>query len=60
MNPAYVKLVKPMGIVMDERSVEFQHLKQLYEKAIQGYLREARRSFDVKIFKARVWKKDVA
>lgn len=56
MNPAYVKLVKPMGIVMDERSVEFQHLKQLYEKAIQGYLREARRSFDVKIFKARVWK----
>lgn len=57
MNSAYSKLVRFNGYIQDEKSTEFEHLKQLYDKVIQGYLREARRSFEIKVFKALVWRK---
>ena len=55
MNPAYGEIVKMGGLVLDNKSIEpdrLNHLKQLYENVIQHYLREARRSFDIKVFKA--------
>ena len=55
MNPAYGEIVKMGGLVLDNKSIEpdrLNHLKQLYDNVIQYYLREARRSFDIKVFKA--------
>ena len=61
MNPAYGEIVKMGGLVLDNKSIEpdrLNHLKQLYDNVIQYYLREARRSFDIKVFKAEVWCKN--
>ena len=58
MNQAYTKLVKVNGLIMGEKSLEsdkLNHLKQLYDNVIQTYIRDARRTFDIKVFKAKVW-----
>ena len=57
MNQAYTKLVKAQGLIQ-VGSIEpekLEHLNQLYDNVIQNYIRDARRSFDVKVFKAKVW-----
>ena len=60
MNEAYSTLVKAKGIIKDKsiESDKLEHLKQLNDNVIQTYIRDARRSFDVKVFKAKVWRKD--
>ena len=59
MNKAYNSYVKFNGELYDEKSIEYDapHLKDLYQNVIQHYLREARKPFDVKVFKALVWRK---
>ena len=57
MNEAYTMLVKAKGLIQ-EKSIEsdkLDQLKQLYDNVIQTYLRDARRSFDIKVFKAKIW-----
>ena len=58
MNLAYNKLVKPGGIVHDDKNKdeEFLHVKELYSKVLQTYIREARRSIHIKVFKAKIWR----
>mgnify|MGYP000924369371 CR=1 FL=1 len=58
LNPAYNTFVKANGHVVDEKScnADTNHLKQLYAKVLQVYLREAKRALDVKVFKAKIWR----
>lgn len=62
MNEAYTMLVKAKGLIQ-EKSIEsdkLDQLKLLYDNVIQTYLRDARRSFDIKVFKAKIWCKGIA
>ena len=60
LNPAYSNLVMANGNVHDHRSMEpdlLSHHKKLFERVVQNYLKEARRSFDLKVFSAKIYYK---
>ena len=57
MNKEYSCIVKPSGFVADLNSivnVDVRHLMQLYDRVVQTYLRDAKRSLQVKVFRAKV------
>ena len=56
MNEDFKKIVKTGGHISHDISDDGNQFKQLCERVLQSYMREARRTVDIKIFKCKIWR----
>ena len=54
MNAVYREQVRPGGVVPDATTKEENERREMTDKVLQNYFREANRTVDIKIFKAQI------